>query len=77
MGMNPAALIKLHHMFKKFEERHPGVVNFTTKELMRDEIPEGSIFELSLTRPGEKSVATNMRLTKEDIEMLKALQELR
>ena len=77
MAMNPAALLKVHQMIKGFEERHPRVVSFGTKELLGGNIPEGTVFELSLTRPGENTVTTNMKITAEDLEMLRVLKDLK
>ena len=76
MALSPLALMKLHAMWKAFEKRHPGVVNFGQKELFGGNIPEGTVFELSLTRPGEQPVTTNMKLTAEDITVFEALKEM-
>ena len=74
--MNPASILKLMNMKNGFETRHPRAVSFVNNELM-GEIPEGTVLELSITRPGEKTVTTNMKVTAEDLEMLAELRQLK
>ena len=75
MAINPAVLLRLHSLKKGFEGRHPKIVEFFEKELMK-EFQEGTVFELSVTRPGEKTIATNMKVTAEDLELLQELKKL-
>ncbi len=75
MAMNPALIMKLMNARKQFEERHPRVLSFMEHELMT-EIPDGTILEVSVTKPGRNKVTTNMRVTAEDLQLLKDLQEL-
>ena len=76
MAMNPIALMKMSQMLKGFSDRHPRVVSFFRNELMGD-IEEGTVFELSLTRPGQETVTTNLRITAEDLEMLRTMKDIR
>ena len=39
-------------------------------------IPDGTILEMTVRRPGEEPVTTNMRVTPEDLELLKELKNL-
>lgn len=75
MAMNPAMIIKLMNAKRQFEQRHPRVLSFVEHELMT-EIPEGTILEVSVTKPGRSAVTTNMRVTAEDLQLLKDLQEM-
>ncbi|MBQ1311199.1 MAG: hypothetical protein IIY55_05050 [Blautia sp.] len=70
MAMNP---LKLLSAKKQFEKRHARVAAFIEKELMVP-LPEGTILELSVTRPGEAPVTTNMKITEEDLQFLKDLK---
>lgn len=74
--MNPASVIKLMGMKNEFENRHPRAVSFVENELL-GEIPEGTVLEISLTRPNQKTVTANMRVTREDLEMLQELKQLK
>lgn len=74
MGFNPAALMKLASARKKFENAHPKVCAFIGSAL-RD-IPAGTVIELSITKPGQDPVVTNMRVTEEDLELFRSLKDL-
>lgn len=74
--MNPASIMKLMSMKNGFENRHPRVVSFVNHELL-GQIPEGTVLEVSITRPGEKTVTANMKVTAEDLEMLEELRQLK
>lgn len=73
--MNPAALFKLMSMKNSFENRHPRAVSFVTNELLGN-IPAGTVLEVSITRPEEKTVTTNLKISAEDLEMLAELKQL-
>ncbi|MBR2527743.1 MAG: hypothetical protein IKE58_04660 [Blautia sp.] len=75
MALNPLQLMKLVSTKKQFEERHPRVISFFNHE-MKSPLPEGSVMEMSITRPGEKPVSTNLKLTAQDVELLKELMKL-
>lgn len=73
--MNPMDMMKVINMKSQFEARHPKAVAFVNRELMGD-FPEGTIVEITLTRPGRASVSSNLKVTAEDLEMVAALKEL-
>ena len=75
MAMNPAAMMKLLQEKKHFEERHPMVFPFLKNELM-GEIPEGTIIEMTVTKPGQKPVTANLRVTAEDLRMLQEIKNI-
>ena len=39
-------------------------------------LPEGTVLELTVTKPGEEPVTTNMRITAEDLELIQELSEI-
>ena len=73
--MNPLNIVKILSLKSAFEKRHPKAVAFVNRELMTA-VPEGTILELSLTRPGEQTVTANLKITAEDLEMLQELKNL-
>ncbi len=73
--MNPAAMIKLMVAKKNFERNHPKFAAFLKKTLERG-IEEGSVVEITVTRPGETPVRANIRVQKSDLELLCGLKEL-
>ena len=70
MALSIPQLMRLMGEKRKFEERHPRLVSFFENEFSKP-IEEGTILEISITRPGEKPVSANLKLTKEDEEVLK------
>lgn len=75
MAMNPANVFKLMQMKKKFEHNHPKAVSFVQRVLLSG-LLEGSVVEMSVTKPGEDKVTTNIRVTADDLEMMEELKNL-
>ena len=73
--MNPMALIKVKGLIDKFSSKHPKVVLFL-KNCGR-ELREDSIVELKITNPEGKEMCTNMRITKEDIELFQQIKDIK
>ena len=66
---------KLAGLGRKFKKNHPKVVSYLCA-VIAPGLPEGSILEITVTKPGAAPVTTNMRVTAEDIELLQELREL-
>ena len=81
--INPMTLLKLGRMKNEFTSRHPRVAAFIRNELafIRNElltgVPEDTVFEISMTKPGHDTVTCNMLVTREDLELLQELRLLR
>lgn len=75
MGMNPSSLLKLKGAKDKFEAAHPKMVSFI-KTTIGGDIPEGTVIEISVTKPGDKPVVSNMRVKETDLEMFEELREM-
>ncbi|MBR1862096.1 MAG: hypothetical protein IJ796_09625 [Lachnospiraceae bacterium] len=73
--MNPASLIKMMTLKNKFEKNHPKFFAFIKMVFSRP-IEEGTVIELTVKRPGEDPVTTNISVTAEDIEMFNELKTL-
>ena len=63
--MNPFTLLKYK---PKLEANHPKAAEFVKKVIMSG-LPEGTIVEVSVTKPGEETKTSNIRVTKDDIDM--------
>lgn len=74
--INPMTLLKLGRMKNEFTSRHPRVAAFIRNELLTG-VPEDTVFEISMTKPGHDTVTCNMLVTKEDLELLQELRLLR
>ena len=76
MAFNPIQLLKMKDLLNSFRRRHPGVSGFI--DAVRAEgLPEGSVLDLKITFPEGKSMATNIRVSDEDIELIRAISQLR
>lgn len=74
-GFNPLHIMKLMNLKKEFEGRHPRFISFIQNELMTD-VPEGTVMEITVTKPGKAPVTANMRITQEDIKLVEDLKAL-
>ncbi len=72
--MNPMALMKIKGMFDRFKGNHPKVPMFF--QAAAQSIDEGSIIEISVTTSAGKNLCTNMRVTRDDIELVKELKDM-
>lgn len=76
MGLNPLQLMKLFGMNKKFQKNHPKVSAFFRTHFAGG-LTEGTVLEISVTKPGEETVSTNLRIRKEDLELLEELKKMK
>ena len=74
--INPGAAMKAMGLFKDFGRNHPKVTSFLQKAY-QDGVPEGTVLELRIKRPGEEEQVTNMKVLPSDVEMIKQLSELK
>ena len=76
MAFNPLKLTKLLSAKKQFESRHPRVVAFIERDLLT-EIPEGTVLEMTIKKPGQPPATTNMKVCMEDKALLEELKALK
>ena len=73
--MNPMTMMKLMSAKASFEKTHPKFVAFLNNAMSRP-MEEDTIIELTLTRPGEAPVTTNLKVQKSDLELVESLRDL-
>ncbi len=73
--INPATIMKLMNAKNKFQKNHPKFVAFFSMIFSRN-ISEGTIIEITVTRPGEQPITSNMKVQNEDLELLEELKML-
>ena len=73
--MNPASIMKLMNAKNKFTENHPKFTAFLNA-LFSGGITEGTIIEITVTKPGEEAVTTNMKITQSDLDLFSELKDL-
>lgn len=73
--MNLAALIQLKDAWNSFKTRHPKFPLFT-KAVCEHSLAEGTVIEIKVTAPDGKVMNSNLKLRKEDLELIRYLNEL-
>lgn len=73
--MNPAAMFKIMQAKNTFTKNHPKFEAFF-KNVMANKIVEGTVIEVSIQRPGEEAITTNIRVQQSDIDLVQSLKEL-
>ena len=73
--MTRAAILKCAGLIKNFEAVHPKVAS-NVHQFVSTGIPEGSVIEITITKPGEHPVTTNFRVLQDDVEMVEALKNM-
>ena len=70
--MNPFAILGI---IKRLESAHPKAAAFVRNELMTG-MPEGTIIEMTVTKPGGEPKTSNIKLTAEDLAALNEMKNL-
>lgn len=73
--VNPASIMKLMNAKNKFSANHPKFVAFLSMIFSKG-ITEGTIIEITVTRPGEQPVTSNMKVLESDLELMEELKTL-
>ena len=73
--MNAASIMKLMSAKNQFSKNHPKFEAFIQSILSRP-IEEDTVIEITVTRPGEKSVTANLKVQQSDLELLEELKGL-
>ena len=66
--------MKMKNAWSRFAANHPKLPLFLNAIVKRG-VQEGTIFEFKITSPDGQELVTNMRLSADDIELLKELSE--
>lgn len=73
--INPASMMKIMNAKNTFTANHPKFMAFVSQIFGRG-IEEGTIIELTVTRPGEAPVTTNIKVTQSDLDLFNELKNL-
>ena len=75
MPLNPMKLLQIKNAWDRFTASHPKFPLFL-KAIQKQGITEGTILELKVTAPDGRELCSNLKLTPEDMELYRELQEL-
>lgn len=73
--MNLAAMGKIMKAKEVFTANHPKFVAFWSAVFAKG-IEEGTILEVTVTKPGQEPMTTNLKVQQSDLEMVESLKEL-
>ncbi len=74
MNMNPMMLMQLQQKLQTFQAEHTKFVPFVTA-VKDNALEEGAVFAMKVTTPEGKTLESNIKLTANDIEMIRLLVE--
>jgi hypothetical protein len=73
--VNPATIMKLMGLKNKFTQAHPKFAAFF-QTVISQGIEEGTVIEITVTKPDGTPVTGNMRVQQSDLELIQELQNL-
>ncbi len=74
--MNPHNMMQFMTALGTFKSNHPKFMSFI-EHFMKTGVPEGSVIEVTVTLPGEEGVTANMKVLESDLELIRALSQMR
>lgn len=73
--MNPAILMKIMNAKNTFVANHPKFAAFLNT-VFRGGIEAGTIIEITVQKPGQEPVTSNIKVQQSDLDLLQSLQKL-
>ncbi len=73
--MNPMQLLKMKSAWDRFRSAHPKFPLFLNS-VMQDGIRENTVLEFTVTEPDGKIYRSNLKISREDLELFQELKEL-
>lgn len=74
--MNPQAMMQFLAAINTFKSNHPKFASFI-ELVIKGGMPEGSVIEITVTRPGEDPVTANMKVLPSDLELIQSLKDMK
>ncbi len=72
--MNPMSLMKVKGLFERFQKNHPKVPMFF--KAASQSIGEDTIIEINVTTKDGKTLCTNMKVSRDDMELFSQLKDI-
>lgn len=73
--INPMSMMKMMQAKNKFTENHPKFVQFLGAAFSGG-IEEDTIIEISVEKPGQNRITSNIKVKQSDLELLEELKNL-
>lgn len=75
MSMNPAAMMKIMGAMNTFKDNHPKFMAFLNY-VFAGGFPEGTVIEITVTKPGQEPVTSNMKVTQSDLDLFESMKDI-
>lgn len=75
MAMNPQAMMQVMGAINTFKNNHPKFFTFVN-HVVRPGIPADTVIEVTVTKPGEEPITTNIKVQQSDIELFESLRNM-
>lgn len=75
MNINPVKLLQMKSAWDAFQRNHPKLPQFM-KAVGKGALAEGTVMELTVTTAEGKTLSTNLKITAQDMEMIRQIQEI-
>ena len=72
--MNPLQMMQIKNMMDRFHQSHPKVQSFFTAAA--EKVDEGSVIEMRLTTSDGKTICSNIRVNKSDMELMAQAKQM-
>lgn len=72
--MNPMNVFKLKGLLDRFKVNHPKVPLFVKAAV--GSVQEGSVIEVKIVSPEDKTIITNFKINSEDIALMNELKDI-
>lgn len=73
--INPASMMKMMKAKNTFTENHPRFVAFLSAAFSGG-IEEDTVIEISVEKPGQNKITSNIKVKQSDLELLEELKNL-
>ena len=74
--MNPMQLLQIRNLWNGFTTRHPKFPKFMNA-VYQNGLCEGTVTEIQIRTPDGKEFASNLKVTKEDLELVQQMRSMR
>ncbi len=73
--MDPGTMLKLMGARKQFTRNHPKFTAFLNA-VFSGGLEEGTVIEVTVQKPGQEELRTNLKVQQSDLELLQGLREM-
>lgn len=75
MAMNPQAMMQIMAAVGTFKKNHPKFFTFL-QAVVKPGIPVDTVIEMTVTKPGEEPITTNIKVQQSDLDLINNLRNL-